>query len=39
MAASAEIIAQMIIADISDEDWREPDWLPQRYLTRNRRVE
>jgi glycine/D-amino acid oxidase-like deaminating enzyme len=35
----AEVIAQMIIADISDEDWKEPDWLPQRYLTRNRRVE
>ncbi|KAG1899126.1 FAD dependent oxidoreductase-domain-containing protein [Suillus fuscotomentosus] len=35
----AEVIAQMILAEISDKEWKEPDWLPQRYLTWNRRVE
>ncbi|KAG2072464.1 FAD dependent oxidoreductase [Suillus decipiens] len=35
----AEAIAQMIIADISDKEWKEPYWLPQRYLTWNRGVE
>ncbi|KAG1897088.1 FAD dependent oxidoreductase-domain-containing protein [Suillus fuscotomentosus] len=35
----AEVLAQMILAEISDKKWKEPDWLPQRYLTWNRRVE
>ncbi|KAG2357782.1 FAD dependent oxidoreductase [Suillus spraguei] len=35
----AEVIAQMIIAEISGKEWKEPDWLPRRYLTWNRRVE
>ncbi|KAG1722482.1 FAD dependent oxidoreductase [Suillus lakei] len=35
----AEVIAQMILAEIFDQEWKEPDWLPQRYLTWNRRVE
>ncbi|KAG2040208.1 FAD dependent oxidoreductase [Suillus americanus] len=35
----ADVIAQMILADISNIEWKEPDWLPQRYLTWNRRVE
>ncbi|KAG1816222.1 FAD dependent oxidoreductase [Suillus variegatus] len=35
----AEVLAQMILAEISDKEWKEPDWLPQRYLTWNRRVE
>ncbi|KAG1786549.1 uncharacterized protein HD556DRAFT_1530992 [Suillus plorans] len=34
----AEVLAQMILAEISDKEWKEPDWLPQRYLTWNRRV-
>jgi hypothetical protein len=39
VVASAEVIAQMILAEISGKEWKEPDWLPQRYLTWNRRVE
>ncbi|KAG2363598.1 FAD dependent oxidoreductase [Suillus spraguei] len=35
----AEVIAQMILAECSDKEWKVPDWLPQRYLTWNRRVE
>ncbi|KAG1865278.1 FAD dependent oxidoreductase [Suillus subluteus] len=35
----ADVIAQMIFAEISDKEWKEPDWLPQRYLTWNRRIE
>ncbi|OAX38307.1 FAD dependent oxidoreductase [Rhizopogon vinicolor AM-OR11-026] len=35
----AEVIAQMILAELSDKEWKEPAWLPQRYLTWNRRVE
>ncbi|KAG0704631.1 FAD dependent oxidoreductase-domain-containing protein [Suillus ampliporus] len=35
----AEVIAQMILAEISNKEWKEPDWLPQRYLTWNRRLE
>ncbi|KAG2078393.1 hypothetical protein BDR04DRAFT_1086668 [Suillus decipiens] len=39
VAVSAEVIAQMIHAESSDKEWKVPDWLPQRYLTWNRRVE
>lgn len=29
----------MILAEISGKEWKEPDWLPKRYLTWNRRIE
>ncbi|KAG2141939.1 FAD dependent oxidoreductase [Suillus clintonianus] len=35
----AEVVAQMILAEITNTEWKEPDWFPQRYLTWNRRVE
>ena len=30
---SAEVIAQMIVAELTGTVWTQPDWLPTRYLT------
>ncbi|OJA15908.1 hypothetical protein AZE42_10094 [Rhizopogon vesiculosus] len=32
----AEIISQMVIAELSDNKWSRPEWLPERFLTWNR---
>ncbi|KAH7914955.1 FAD dependent oxidoreductase [Hygrophoropsis aurantiaca] len=32
----AEIVAQMIVASLHSEEWKRPEWFPERYLTRNR---
>ncbi|KAL4066328.1 FAD dependent oxidoreductase, partial [Scleroderma yunnanense] len=32
----AEVVAQMIIAELSGNEWSCPMWLPERYLTWNR---
>ncbi|CAE6420354.1 unnamed protein product [Rhizoctonia solani] len=32
--ACAEVLAQMIYADISGNDWAPPDWFPRHLLTR-----
>ncbi|KAF9224266.1 FAD dependent oxidoreductase [Gyrodon lividus] len=29
----AEVIAQMIISELTNKDWKQPEWLPTRYLT------
>ncbi|KAF9233717.1 FAD dependent oxidoreductase [Melanogaster broomeanus] len=29
----AEVIAQMIISELSGKEWKHPEWLPTRYLT------
>ncbi|KAF8911378.1 DAO-domain-containing protein [Mucidula mucida] len=34
--SSAQAAASMIIADIKNETWEAPEWLPERYLTENR---
>ncbi|KZT36863.1 FAD dependent oxidoreductase [Sistotremastrum suecicum HHB10207 ss-3] len=34
--ACAEAVAQMIIADMRQESWTRPAWLPQHYLTTSR---
>ncbi|KAI5887510.1 FAD dependent oxidoreductase [Schizophyllum commune H4-8] len=31
--ACAEVVASMIAADIKNETWQQPSWLPDRYLT------
>ncbi|KAL1752994.1 hypothetical protein FB107DRAFT_277145 [Schizophyllum commune] len=31
-----EAVASMIVADMRNETWQQPDWLPDRYLTLNR---
>lgn len=33
---SAEVVAEMIISEITDQKWSLPEWLPERYLTWNR---
>ena len=33
---SAEVIADMIISEITGLKWIIPDWLPERYLTWSR---
>ncbi|KAJ3862876.1 FAD dependent oxidoreductase [Lentinula novae-zelandiae] len=35
----AEAIANMIIAAIQNKSWSTPEWLPKRYLTKNRSQE
>ncbi|KAF7985817.1 hypothetical protein HWV62_476 [Athelia sp. TMB] len=37
--ACAEVIADMIVSEISGTEWSLPDWLPEQYLTWNRLVE
>ncbi|KAF7968733.1 hypothetical protein HWV62_29610 [Athelia sp. TMB] len=37
--ACAEVVADMIVSDISGTEWSLPDWLPEQYLTWNRLVE
>ncbi|KAF9024253.1 FAD dependent oxidoreductase [Hymenopellis radicata] len=32
----AQAVASMIIADMKNETWEPPKWLPDRYLTKNR---
>jgi len=32
----AEVVVDMIIAEIAGGKWSLPDWLPERFLTRNR---
>ncbi|KAL4063858.1 FAD dependent oxidoreductase [Scleroderma citrinum] len=34
--ACAEVVAQMIIAELAGREWNHPPWLPKRYLTWNR---
>lgn len=34
--ACAEALTQMIIAELTGEEWSHPPWLPKRYLTWNR---
>ncbi|KAF8839382.1 FAD dependent oxidoreductase [Paxillus ammoniavirescens] len=29
----SEVIAQMIICELTGMDWKQPEWLPTRYLT------
>lgn len=31
--SSAEVIAQMIAAELAGMQWTQPEWLPTRYLT------
>ncbi|KIK77944.1 hypothetical protein PAXRUDRAFT_834789 [Paxillus rubicundulus Ve08.2h10] len=31
--ACSEVIAQMIICELTGRDWKQPKWLPTRYLT------
>ncbi|TFK48504.1 FAD dependent oxidoreductase [Heliocybe sulcata] len=33
----AEVVAQMILAEISGNPWSPPEWLPKRYLTWEKR--
>ncbi len=33
---SAEAVVQMITANITGEEWIQPDWFPSRYLTWNK---
>lgn len=30
---SAEVVAQMIMAELANTVWTQPEWLPTRYLT------
>ncbi|KAG2141859.1 FAD dependent oxidoreductase [Suillus clintonianus] len=32
----AEIISQMIAAELSGKEWTRPEWMPERFLTWNR---
>lgn len=32
-AVSAEVVAQMILAELTGKAWTQPEWLPTRYLT------
>ncbi|KZP19709.1 FAD dependent oxidoreductase [Athelia psychrophila] len=32
----AEVVADMIVAELADKQWSMPEWLPSRYLTWNR---
>ncbi|KIY66345.1 FAD dependent oxidoreductase [Cylindrobasidium torrendii FP15055 ss-10] len=34
--SSAQAVARLILADIKEEEWEQPSWLPDRYLTWNR---
>jgi hypothetical protein len=34
--SSAEIISQMIMAELSGKEWIGPGWMPERFLTWNR---
>ncbi|KAF8550727.1 hypothetical protein OG21DRAFT_1381573, partial [Imleria badia] len=29
----AEVVAQMIVAELEGTEWTQPEWLPTRYLT------
>jgi glycine/D-amino acid oxidase-like deaminating enzyme len=29
----AEVVAQMIVAEVAGTEWKQPEWLPTRYLT------
>lgn len=33
MSHSAEAVSQMVIADLKQEKWEQPEWLPTNYLT------
>ncbi|KAH9930477.1 FAD dependent oxidoreductase [Epithele typhae] len=34
--ASVQAAVEMILADLHEEEWKQPEWLPDRFLTRNR---
>jgi hypothetical protein len=33
---SAQVVAQMVVSEISATEWTIPDWLPKHYLTTER---
>ena len=33
---SAEVVVQMIVAELTGKEWTHPPWLPNGYLTWNR---